>query len=128
MGLQGTWNHREEMPQREVMATTRRTTHLLLPAVTAGSQHQGATREVPFCLAVRTEAKSGVVELKVDIRTEVNPALDGKSLPVSLRSSPSLSGGQLKVPRSGHENEQGQAEATDPKGQASWRRQAALSW
>ena len=77
-----------------MMGIARRTltTHLLPPAVTAGSQHQGTAQEVPFCLAVCTEAKSSVVELKVDIRMEVNPALDGESPSVSLCSSPSLSG------------------------------------
>lgn len=46
-------------------------THLLRPVVTARSQHHGTAQDVPFCLAVCTEAKSGVVELKVDIHTEV---------------------------------------------------------
>lgn len=36
---------------------------LLLPAVTARSQRHGTAQDVPFCLAVCTEAKSGVVEL-----------------------------------------------------------------
>lgn len=77
------------MPQREVKGipgkTTCRsslvitlrtlTTHLLPPVVTARSQHQGAAQEVPFCLAVCTEAQSSVVELKVDIHKEVSTAL-----------------------------------------------------
>lgn len=41
------------------------TTHLLLPVITARSQHHGTAQDVPFCLAVCTEAKSDVVKLKV---------------------------------------------------------------
>lgn len=65
---------------RSSLITTLRTltTHLLPPAVTARSQHHGTAQEVPFCLAVCTEAKSGVVELKVDIHTEVNPDLHAR--------------------------------------------------
>jgi hypothetical protein len=47
-------------------------THLLLPVVTARSQCHGAAQDVTVCLAVRTEAKSSVVELKMDIHIDVN--------------------------------------------------------
>lgn len=102
----GTWDYRKEMPHREVRGilgkTTCRsslvitlrtlTTHLVLPAVAARSQHHGTAQEAHFCLAVCTEAKPGVVELKVDIHTEVNPALRVKTPSVGCCSSPSLSG------------------------------------
>jgi hypothetical protein len=45
----------------------------LLSAVPARSQSHRAAQGVPFYLAVCTEAKPSVVELKVDTHTEVNP-------------------------------------------------------
>lgn len=40
------------------------TTYLWLPAIAAGSQHQGTAREGSICLAVHAEAQANVVELK----------------------------------------------------------------
>lgn len=84
------WSHRKEIQQRELEYSTEKwhpfaklpgllsvlrsiITYLLLPTVIARSQCHGTAQEAPFCLAVCTEAKPRVVELKVDMHTEVNP-------------------------------------------------------
>lgn len=57
---------------------------LLLPAVTARSQHHGTAQDVPFCRAVCTEAKSSVVELS----REPGPALRWVQLRVDVGQKP----------------------------------------
>lgn len=83
----GTWDHRKELLGRELEGILGNSvelevgmpfilrsiiTHLLLPVITARSQCHGAAQDVTFCLAVCTEAKSSVVELKMDIHIDVN--------------------------------------------------------